>query len=217
MKELLRKEMFLTASPLTYLFLLFTTMAWIPGYPILMSGFFICLGIFYSFQFSREYNDTLYSALLPVSKGDVVRAKYAFTAAVQAAALLLSALFTFLFAILLGNNPTYSQNAMMNANLAYLGYELVIFGLFNLIFLPGFFKTGYYVGKPFLFFSIGAIVVVSVGETLHHIPGMEALNLQTGEGLPIQACVFALGLVFYVGSFALSLRRSVKRFEQIDL
>ena len=78
MIKLLRKEIKLAASPLSYLFIGFGLMAFIPGYPILVGSFFVCLGLFQSFQAAREANDILYTVLLPVAKGDVVRAKYAF-------------------------------------------------------------------------------------------------------------------------------------------
>ena len=45
MKELLKKEFTLTAGIVTYLFTLFGLMAFIPGYPILVSGFFVNLHV----------------------------------------------------------------------------------------------------------------------------------------------------------------------------
>ena len=68
MKKLLIKEIRLAASPLSFLFLAFSVMALIPGYPILVGSFFVCFGIFHSFQATRETNDILYSVLLPLSK-----------------------------------------------------------------------------------------------------------------------------------------------------
>ena len=75
MSELLKKELRLAASPLSYWFLAFALMTMIPGYPILVGGFFVCLGLFQSFQNAREQNDVIYTALLPVRKTDIVRAK----------------------------------------------------------------------------------------------------------------------------------------------
>ena len=64
MNKLLKKELRLTAAPITYFFLTFALMTLIPGYPILVGRFFITLGIFYTFQMARESNDILYTALL---------------------------------------------------------------------------------------------------------------------------------------------------------
>lgn len=94
MNKLLKKELRLTAAPITYFFLAFALMTLIPGYPILVGGFFITLGIFYTFQMARESNDILYTALLPCKKQDVVRAKYAFCVLIELLGWLLCAVLT---------------------------------------------------------------------------------------------------------------------------
>ena len=68
MKNLLIKELRLPTSILSWLFLAFAAMTLIPGYPILLGSFFVCLGIFQSFQTIRENNDVLYTVLLPVER-----------------------------------------------------------------------------------------------------------------------------------------------------
>ena len=72
MIKLLRKEIQLAASPLSYFFIGFGLMAFVPGYPILVGSFFVCLGLFQSFQTAREANDLTYTALLPVANRDLL-------------------------------------------------------------------------------------------------------------------------------------------------
>jgi len=107
MNKLLKKELRLTAAPITYFFLAFALMTLIPGYPILVGGFFITLGIFYTFQMARESNDILYTALLPCKKQDVVRAKYAFCVLIELLGWLLCAVLT---AVRLTPNRTESSS-----------------------------------------------------------------------------------------------------------
>ena len=83
MNAMLRKEMCLSASVLSYIFLAAAVMTLIPGYPILCGAFFITLGIFQSFQSAREANDIVYSALLPVAKSDVVKGKFMFSVLIE--------------------------------------------------------------------------------------------------------------------------------------
>lgn len=217
MRALLKKEGTLAAAPLTYIFLAFAILTLVPGYPILVGGFFICLGIFYSFQFSREYNDILYTALLPVEKRDVVKAKFTFVMAVQAAGFLFSAVFALVRLTALKNTKVYVENPLLSANFIYLGGLLIIFGLFQLIFLSGFFKTAYYFGKSFIFFCIAAMLIIGLMETLIHIPGLLWLNGVDGNSLARQLPIFLLCLVFYLAGSAFSLKKSQKRFERIDL
>ena len=77
MRDILRKEMRLTASVLSYCFIAFGLMFFLPGYPVLCGAFFITLGIFQSFRYAVESNDIVFSALLPIAKHDVVKGKFA--------------------------------------------------------------------------------------------------------------------------------------------
>ena len=84
MRNIMRKEMKLSASPLSYLFILFGLMFFLPGYPILCGAFFVTLGIFQGFQYAREANDIVFSSLLPISKKDVVTGKFLFVCFIEA-------------------------------------------------------------------------------------------------------------------------------------
>ena len=156
MKDLLIKEFRLSASPLTWLFLAAAAIALIPNYPILLSAFFICLGIFQSIRLIRETNDIQYSVLLPVSKRAVVRGKFAFVCAFQLMGLLLMALVTLLRMTVLSDAAVYRENPLMNAGPLFLAFGLLIFAAFNLFFLRGFFRTAYGIGMPFLAFGVAA-------------------------------------------------------------
>lgn len=217
MKELLKKEFTLTACFVTYLFTLFGFMAFIPGYPILVSAFFVCLGIQITFQFAREYNDVLYTVLLPVNKSDAVKARYLFCVCIQMISFLISSGVVAIRMTVLREAAVYVQNVMLSANLTFLAFSLVIYMLFNIIFVGGFFKTAYYYGKVFVFFAIAAVVTVSVAETLHHIPGLEFLNATSGEGVLIQIGVLIVGILLYVIGTLISMNSSIKRFEKLDL
>lgn len=217
MKKLLYKELKLTASPLSYLFILFAVIAFVPGYPILVGAFFVCLGIFQTFQAGRECNDVVYTALLPVSKGDVVRARYAFCIFIEGCYFVITAAVALVRMALLSGSPVYQVNALMPANLVYLGYVLVIFGCFNAVFVGGFFKTAYKFGKPFVAFIIVGFLVVGVGETLWHIPGLQALGALDFSHLGLQLGCLALGTGLFALLTACSMKRAVCNFEKIDL
>ena len=215
MKSLLIKELKLAASPLSFLFLAFAAMTLIPGYPILLGSFFVCLGIFQSFQTVRETNDILYTVLLPVDKDDTVRAKYIFVCFIEVIAWLLMAALTALRMTVMAHAAAYVSNPMMDANLVYLAYAAVVFALFNAVFLGGFFRTAYKFGKPFIVFIVAAMLVVLIAETLHHVPGLAFLN--GSNALGAQGAVLAAGLAIYALVTWASCRRSRQRFEEIDL
>lgn len=217
MKQLLVKEFKLTGHPLSFFFLAFSAMTMIPGYPILVGSFFISLGIFYTFQFAREYNDVLYTALLPVKKSDVVKARYLFVVTLQLIGYFLCLLQTLLRMFLLSDAAPYVNNPMMNANFVYLGGYLLVMASFNFVFVKGFFKTAYAFGKPFILFSIVSFLIIGVMETLHHLPGLTKLNTCGFDYLGLQVTILSICAILYVVSIVVSLKKSMKSFEKIDL
>ena len=217
MKSLLMKEFKLAASPLAYVFLAGALMTLLPGYPILMSAFFICFGVFHSFQNAREANDVLYSVLLPVKKSDFVKAKYAFTCIIQLCGFVLCAVLTGVRMTALSAAAPYVSNALMNASPVFLAFVLLIFAAFNTLFVGGFFKTGYKIGMPFLYFGVAALLLIALAETLPHLPGLAFLHNPAGERLGAQFAALAAAAVIYVALTLLACHKSQCRFEKIDL
>ena len=217
MRNLLNKELFLSSSKISYLFILFGAMAMIPGYPILVGPFFVCFGIFQTFQSGRENNDILYTVLLPVRKTDAVRAKFAFAVIIQMAAFLLETILTILRMLVFSEAVPYVNNAMMNANQIYLAWSLVIFAIFNYLFIGGYFKTAYKFAGPFVTFLITAFVVIIAAEVLHHIPGLTFLNSTSPIDNGFMWGTLAAGALIYGIVTLAACKVSVKRFEKVDL
>ena len=63
------------------------------------------------------------------------------------------------------------------------------------------------------------MICLSIGvfETLHHIPGLEALNAFGTEHIGLQVLLLAAGMALYAGMTLLSLQTACRRFERIDL
>ncbi len=217
MNAMLKKEMRLSALILTYLFIGFAFMALLPGYPILCGVFFITLGIYQSFQSAREANDIVFSALLPVAKRDVVKGKYQFVLLIELCGTALMAALTLVRMTVLSDAAIYRQNALMNANPFFLGMALLLFGMFNLIFLGGFFRTAYSLGKPFVTYIIVCFLLMGVAETMHHIPDLEALNAFGFEHIGLQLVALTAGAMLYILLTALSYNKACENFEKIDL
>ena len=217
MTNLLNKEFKLAASPLSWFFLAAAGLTLVPGYPILMSAFFVCLGIFYSFLNAREANDVLYTVLLPLPKRAFVRAKFAFTCFFQLLGFVLMAGLTALRMTALSGGSAYAANALMNATPLFLAFVLLIFTAFNVLFLGGFFRTAYKLGMPFLAFAVAAALLLICGEALHFIPALRFFNEPAGARLGLQFALLGIAAAGYALGTALSCRVSMARFERIDL
>ncbi|MEG0692560.1 MAG: ABC-2 transporter permease [Oscillospiraceae bacterium] len=212
MKTLLKKE-FGLAGMVTYLYILVAFMAMIPNYPILVANMFVSIGMIINFQLAREAHDTAYFAILPVKKRDIVKAKFLFVMVIEGLSFLLSIMIVALRAIFLSDAQVYLENPMMNGNVAYLGYTLVCFAMFNGFFLAPFFKTGYSFVKPSIFFFTAEVICVGAFETLHHIfPELNATTVNS-----TQFTALAIGVLLYVYVTAISYRTSANAFERVDL
>ncbi len=217
MTNLLYKELKLSASPLSYIFVAAALLTFVPGYPILLGAFFTTLGIFYSFQAMRENNDIPYSLLLPVAKTDVVKSKFAFTVLIECGSFVLMTAITLIRMLCLKDAAVYTSNALMCANLTFLGFALLLFGLFNFVFVGGFFKTAFYFGKPFIAYCVVSFLTIGMAETLHHIPGLETLNSFGFAPFLPQGAVLCAGALAFAALTGFGLKRSKRRFEKIDL
>jgi hypothetical protein len=105
----------------------------------------------------------------------------------------------------------------MNANPFSLGAALFIFGLFNVIFLRGFFRTAYQLGKPFITYIIAAFLAIGAAEAAHHVPGMAALNAFGFDHIMLQLLLLFGGAVLYILMTWLSYQKACADFEKIDL
>ena len=217
MRNIMLKELRLSASPLAFFFIAFGLMFLLPGYPILCGEFFVTLGLYQSFQAAREANDTVFSALLPIAKRDVVRGRYLFVCFIEACALVLMAASTALRMTVLSDAAAYRVNALMNANPFALGAALIIFGMFNAIFVGGFFRTGYRLSRPFIIYIVAVFLTIGVFEALHHVPGLEALNAFGTDRLGLQLGLLAAEAALAALLTALSCAKACADFEKIDL
>ena len=131
MKLLMKKEWKLVVTPVPLLFLLLSALVLVPSYPYYVTFFYNALGIFLMLQAARENRDVYYMALLPVTKRDVVRARFSTVVTLQ----LLQIAACIPFMLLRRSYAQINNPVGIEANLAFLGFGFVLMGLFNLTFL----------------------------------------------------------------------------------
>ena len=217
MRSILTKEMRLSASVLSYLFILFGFMFFLPGYPILCGAFFISFGIFQSFQSAREANDIVFSSLLPIAKKDVVKGKFLFVGFIEICGLIPMIIAIVVRMTILSEAAPYRNNALMNANLFALGLAFLLYGLFNLVFVGGFFKTAYKLGRPFILYIILTFLTIFLGEGVHHFPGCSWVNGFGTEYILGQVILLIVGMILGGLLTMISYKKAVSNFEKIDL
>lgn len=211
--NLLYKELRLAAHPNLYIFTLLGALVIVPAYPYGMVFLFGCLAPYLTFMYGRETNDIYYTALLPVKKRDTVKAKCLLMILAQMTQLLISLPFAVLRVHILPNgNP-----AGIEANVAYYGFGLMVYAIFNVILLAQFFKTAYKVDMAFLLAIIPAAIAVIIMEVIVHFPRFEWLDSVLPAIMLRQLPILAVGIIVYITGMMFAYQVSAKRFEQVDL
>ena len=105
------------------------------------------------------------------------------------------------------------------ANIAFLGFGLMLLGVFNAIFFPLYFKNPDKVGVPFLIAAATQFVLIAVLIILRFsVPFfMNVLNTPDPAHMGAKLGTFFLGLAIYVGATGFAAVLSARRFERFDL
>lgn len=213
MSELFVKEWTLAAPAVDVMFVFLGALVLVPAYPYGMVFFFGMLAAFFSCQFARENADIFYTMLLPVCKRDVVKGKMMLIVSIELAQLALTIPFAIVRTELLPNgNPVGIE-----ANVAYFGCGLVIYAVFNFIFLSVFFRDAVSVGKAFVFAVVPATLLILCMEAAVHLPALAWLDGLSLSDQLRQLPILVIGVAFYVASTALTYRIAARNFSRVDL
>lgn len=214
MKDLLDKEFKLWWHPAWFLFLLFGSFLLIPAWPFFIAFMYIFMAFNVVFIAERSNHDVFFTVSLPVRKSDVVRVRVCFVAFIE----LLQIIVAIPFAVI--NNATYLQGnqAGMNTNFAFFGFIFVMYAVFNLVFLPLYYKTAYK-ATPMLWAILAVIVyIVAVDVAVIFIPVLRTnLDGLGASHLASQLPVLIAGIILFALLTLLAYRISANRFEKVDL
>lgn len=215
MKHLLRKELLLTMHPTAPIFLALSAMVLIPSYPYEVIFFYTTLAIFFTCMNGRENNDVVYTLTLPVAKKDIVKARFAFAILLQLAQMLL----LIPFAQLRGKMPMGGNAAGLDANIVLFGLGFLLYGVFNLVYFPRYYREVYKVGTSFLWGSLATFIVITAAQVaVHAVPFVrDALDTPDPQHLAAKCIALAVGLLLFVLLTAFAYKKSVQNFVALDL
>ena len=215
MKRLLRKELSLCLHPAAILMPFLSALVLVPNYPYSVIFFYNALGLFFICLSGRENHDVVFTLTLPVAKRDAVTARFLLAILLELAQLLLMFGFVQLHrAILPAPNA-----AGMDANLAMLGEGFLFFGLYHLVFFPGYYRDLRRVGANFVRGAVfsGLFVILEI-IACYTIPFVrDELDTQDPLHMTAKIVFTAASAAVYVLTTILALRLSQSRFEKQDI
>ena len=212
---LLHKEFRLVVPPAYLGVAALTLFNLIPHYPMILGISYFLPALFIALSEANANKDHEFTISLPVTRNEVVLGKHMTIVVVELVQLAALAVVAFFAAQI-----TPEGNAVgMDGNPAFFGFVLASLGLFNAIFLPGYFTTGYRTGKPGVIAAIVFFLSYGVFELLVAIvPGAaDTLDTLEPEMVGPQLIVLIIGAAVFVGLTVLAYRRSVARFDRVNL
>ncbi|WP_168211782.1 ABC-2 transporter permease [Ruania zhangjianzhongii] len=187
----------------------------IPHYPMILGISYFLPALFIALSEANGNKDHEFTISLPVTRNEVVLAKHLTVVVVelvQLAALGVVAIFA--------AQITPEGNAVgMDGNFAFFGFVLMALGLFNAVFLPGYFTTGYRTGRPGVLAAIVFFLTYGAFELLVAlVPGAaDIFDTLDPAMIAPQLLVLGAGALAFAGLTALAYRRSVARFDRVNL
>ena len=232
--KLLKKEMKLGNTVQTFIWTLCCfCMYFIPRYPSYIGPFYITLCIMMTFALNQSSHDILYTVLLPVRKIDTVKARFLYCGLIEVLSLVLAVIPTLLrvFSIFPENH------AGINTTIAYFGLQLIVYSVFNLIFLGNVYKDPLKPGLRYLVASIAYFIMYAVCElpvwvyyatskklaegTISELPKLalagQMFTDMSGAFIIRQSIILFGGVMIFAGVWALTFTRAAKQFEKYDL
>ncbi len=212
MYNLMYKEFKLSIHPLFLLYpVLFGALMLIPQWIFSLVPLYFCFvtapNLFAAFKANNDLN---FTALLPISKRDMVKAKIGSIVIIE----LLHFVFALLFA-LLNRRLYHMENFAFDLNGAFFGFVLILFGLYNIILFPMYYKTGYKYGAPVIAATVAAVLFAVLMEMLIIInSGFQTLMENPGS---IQVLMPIIGILLFAASVYGSYQLSAQLFENVDI
>jgi ABC-2 type transport system permease protein len=212
MKNLLYKEFHLVVHPLFYLVLLFGALLLIPEWVFfLVPMYFIFTTLPNLFSMAKAQNDIGFSAMLPIKRSDIVKARMISIVILEVMQIFVTAVFSVINLVLYPKG-----NFLLDPNVTYIGCVFVMFAIFNAVYFPLFYSTAYKIGLPMIAAMIVSVLFAAVVEmVMLFVPALKFLD---GVGnIPAQLPVLIAGIVIFALLNVFAYKKSVKNFEKIDL
>ena len=144
-------------------------------------------------------NDFGFSAIMPVSKKEIVGGKMLSFIFLEVLHLAAGAVFAVIHNMIFG-----LDNFALNLNMAFFGAAFIMFGLFNLVYFPGYFRTAFKYGLPLILGVLVTLVFVCAVEfSVMVSSGAARLMEGTSSGMQmVQFGVLIAGIILFTLFFS---------------
>lgn len=211
MKNLVYKELRLSINKFFYIMpVLLSALFIIPQWfftLVFMYMFWITVPqVFSSYLANEDYN---FTSMLPVTKKDIVQSKIIALVVIELIHLAVGVVFA-----IIHNHLWGVWNFSLDANIAFFGVGFLMYGIFNIVFFPYYFKSGYFFGKPTIAGTI--ITIIYAGIIEYGVIKYQFMRDLFEGNITSQLIVLIVGIILSIILTITALQISQKRYEKID-
>ncbi|MFC4596854.1 ABC-2 transporter permease [Cohnella hongkongensis] len=216
MYNLLMKEFKLGGSPFFYVLPFLTgALMLIPGWLYFLVILYFCfITIPNLFGGYKSQNDFMFTSMLPVTKNDMVKAKILFVVILELLHVVTAVIYG-MISVRLYPDLIYH---FFSPSFGFWGLCFVMLAIFNLFFIPMYYKTAYKYGAAAIV-SITAAILFAVGAEWLGIQNPFVSDLFKGSGAEnagIQLSILLAGMAIFAIFTMIAYSISKKRFEKVE-
>jgi ABC-2 type transport system permease protein len=217
MYNLLMKELKLGVSPIFYVLPFLTgALMLVPAWLYFVVMLYFCaITIPNIFGGYKSQNDLIFSIMMPVTKKDIVKAKVV--------VIIILELLHIVTAMIYGMISTHLYPNLIyfffGPSIGFWGLCFVMLAIFNIIFIPMYYKTAYKYGAPTIAAITGAMLFAGDAEWLG-IKNSIVFDLFKGTGadnMAIQISILMAGIAIFAIFTIIAYTIAIKLFEKVDI
>ena len=223
MKNLLYKEFKLSLTVQSIMLVIMSAFICIPNWPTLVAFFYPLGGLISILPISIANRDSLFSSILPIKKSDVVKGKILLFTALELISIAISIPFGLLKVFVVNPSLVSSSEANISDlgfNFALYGFVLLVYSIFNLIYIPWYYKDN---GKHILATLVSLFVpLILLGLIMTFFMINQKVSLFINDfsnplGVVTQLLILLIGIGAFIGFGALGVKIGGKNFSKVDL
>lgn len=187
----------------------------IPGWIYFIVPLYFCwLTLPNMFAGFKAQNDLLFTAMMPVTKKDMVRARIVVIVFME----LLHLIFAMIFGAITLRLYPHVTYYFFAPQMGFWGLCFVMFAIFNLIFIPMYYKTAYAYGKATTASIAAAMLFAGVAQWMG-IQNSSVADVFIGAGIDntaLQISILAAGIVIFLAFTLIAYRVAILRFRKVE-
>lgn len=163
----------------------------------------------------RAQNDLMFTSMMPVTKKDIVKARVFVIVILELLHIVMAMIFGMINIRLYPN----IDNIFFAPHLGFWGLCFIMLAIFNVIFIPMYYKTAYKYGIPAIVSITAAMLFAGVAQWIgvqsHVVSDM--FNGSGANNTGLQISILIAGLVIFIALIMIAYRIAVKRFLKVEI